>query len=95
MMSKSAGGDDRLFNSPLPKIGYFTMEIGLEPGMHSYSGGLGILAGDTVRSFADLDVPAVAVTQLNDMGYCYQELDDDGNQRSSPDPTQKAVQASA
>ncbi len=66
-------------------VAYFTMEIGLESEMKTYSGGLGVLAGDTVRSYADLDVPAVAVTQLNDLGYCKQELGDDGSQISSPD----------
>ncbi len=73
-----------MFSSTLPKVAYFTMEVGLEPGMHSYSGGLGILAGDTIRSFADLDVPSVGVTQLNDKGYCHQELDQEGYQHSSP-----------
>lgn len=67
------------------KIAYFTMEIGLEPDMKTYSGGLGILAGDTMRSFADLEIPAVGVTQLNDKGYGSQELDEEGNQTYSTD----------
>lgn len=67
------------------EIAYFTMEIGLDPGMHTYSGGLGILSGDTIKSFADLGVPAVCITQLNDMGYCKQKLDENGNQIDSPD----------
>ena len=42
-----------------PFVAYFSMEIGLESGMPTYSGGLGVLAGDTIRSAADLDVPMV------------------------------------
>ena len=45
-----------------PLVAYFSMEIGLESGMPTYSGGLGVLAGDTIRSAADLDVPMVAVS---------------------------------
>lgn len=67
------------------KVAYFTMEIGLENEMPTYSGGLGVLAGDVVRSFADLKVPSVCVTPLNRRGYCKQELDDQGNQIDSPD----------
>lgn len=71
--------------SNVEKVAYFTMEIGLNPGMHTYSGGLGILSGDTMRSFADLEIPAVGVTQLNNLGYCKQELDEEGEQVDSPD----------
>lgn len=61
-------------------IAYFTMEIGLEPDVPTYAGGLGILAGDTVKSFADLHVPAVAVSLIHRKGYFRQKLDDQGNQ---------------
>ena len=50
---------------PPPRVAYFSMEIGLESGMPTYSGGLGVLAGDTIRSAADLDVPMVAVSLLH------------------------------
>ena len=43
-----------------PLVAYFSMEIGLESGMPTYSGGLGVLAGDTIRSAADLEVPMAA-----------------------------------
>lgn len=79
-----------IFSRELPEVAYFSMEVGIDPEIHSYSGGLGILAGDTIRSFADLSVPAIGITQLNDLGYCHQELDEEGNQKSSPeswDPT--------
>jgi starch phosphorylase len=65
-------------------IAYFSMEIGLETGMPTYSGGLGILAGDTIRSAADLRVPMVAVTLLHRKGYFYQRLEQDGWQREEP-----------
>ncbi len=59
-------------------IAYFSMEIALEPGMPTYSGGLGVLAGDTIRSAADLKVPMVAVTLLHRHGYFRQKLDPSG-----------------
>jgi starch phosphorylase len=62
-------------------IAYFSMEIGLEAGMPTYAGGLGLLAGDTIRAAADLKVPLVAVTLLHRKGYFYQLLDADGWQR--------------
>jgi starch phosphorylase len=65
-------------------IAYFSMEIGLEAGIPTYSGGLGILAGDTIRSAADLKVPMVAVTLLHRKGYFYQRLEQDGWQREEP-----------
>jgi starch phosphorylase len=66
------------------KIAYFSMEIGLDAAMPTYSGGLGVLAGDTVRSAADLRVPMVAVTLLYRKGYFYQRLDPAGWQREEP-----------
>ena len=59
-------------------IAYFSMEVGVEPAMPTYSGGLGVLAGDTIRSAADLRVPMVAVTLLYRRGYFRQKLDGDG-----------------
>ena len=44
------------------RVAYFSMEIALEPELLTYSGGLGVLAGDTLRGAADLGVPMVAVT---------------------------------
>jgi starch phosphorylase len=67
-----------------PTIAYFSMEVGLEPGMATYGGGLGILAGDTIRAAADLRVPMVAVTLLHRKGYFYQRLDADGRQIEEP-----------
>jgi len=67
-----------------PKIAYFSMEIGIDEHIPTYSGGLGILAGDTLKSCADLKVPIVGITLLSENGYFYQDLDDDGNQIELP-----------
>lgn len=50
-------------------IAYFSMEVALESRIPTYSGGLGILAGDTLRSAADLGLPMVGVTLLHRKGY--------------------------
>jgi starch phosphorylase len=65
-------------------IAYFSMEIEVNSLIPSYSGGLGVLAGDLLRSFADMRVPAVGVTLLPRKGYFFQHLDRDGNQTESP-----------
>jgi starch phosphorylase len=67
------------------KVAYFSMEIALEPTIPTYSGGLGILAGDMLRSAADLDVPMAAVTLIHRKGYFQQHLDEHGDQREEPD----------
>lgn len=56
------------------------MEFGLDPAMPIYSGGLGILAGDTIRTAADMGLPAAGVSLLHRKGYFRQHLDDKGNQ---------------
>src|SRR3990167_7266410 len=63
------------------EVAYFSMEMALESGMPTYSGGLGVLAGDTIRAAADLRVPMVAVTLVHRKGYFYQRLDASGWQR--------------
>lgn len=68
-----------------PKIAYFSMEIGLRSDLHTYSGGLGVLAGDTIKSAADLNLPMVAVTLLTKKGYFRQELDTHGWQTEIAD----------
>ncbi len=65
-------------------IAYFSMEIGIEDGMPTYSGGLGVLAGDTIRAAADLKVPMVGMTLLHRKGYFYQRLDSIGRQTEEP-----------
>ncbi|WP_395741732.1 alpha-glucan family phosphorylase [Prosthecobacter sp.] len=67
-----------------PLVAYFTMEIALDSGMPTYAGGLGVLAGDTVRSAAELKVPMVVVTLLHRKGYFRQKIDASGWQREEP-----------
>lgn len=65
-------------------VAYFSMEVGLDPAMPTYAGGLGMLAGDTLRSAADLGIHMVGVTLLHRKGYFRQHLDAQGNQTESP-----------
>lgn len=67
-------------------VAYFSMEIGIDEKIHTYSGGLGILAGDTIRSAADLKVPMIAITLLYRMGHFFQKLGKDGWQYEESDP---------
>ena len=67
-----------------PTVAYFSMEVGLDSAMPTYSGGLGMLAGDTLRAAADLAIPMVGVTLLHRKGYFRQHLDAWGNQTESP-----------
>ena len=61
-------------------IAYFSMEVGVEAAMPTYAGGLGVLAGDTLKAAADLGVPVAGVTLVHRKGYFRQRLDGDGNQ---------------
>lgn len=65
-------------------VAYFSMDVAIDSGIPTYSGGLGILAGDMLRSAADLGVPMVAVTLAHRKGYFDQQLDAQGNQSESP-----------
>lgn len=65
-------------------VAYFTMEVGLEPSLPTYSGGLGVLAGDTLKAAADLGLPMVGVTLLHRHGYFLQRLDASGEQIEQP-----------
>jgi len=67
------------------RIAYLCMEIALRPEIHTYSGGLGILAGDTVRSCSDLGLPTVFVTLMSRAGYFRQEITPEGEQKEHPD----------
>jgi glycogen phosphorylase len=72
--------------SQLDTIAYFSMEIGLAEGIPTYAGGLGMLAGDTIRSAADEGLPFVAVSLAHRKGYFRQHLDASGNQTEEPLP---------
>ena len=65
-------------------IAYFSMEIGVKNDIPTNSGGLGILAGDTIKSAADLNLPLVAVTLITHKGYFTQEIDANGWQKEKP-----------
>lgn len=67
-----------------PRIAYFSMGIALCNEIPTYSGGLGVLAGDTLRSAADLELPMVAVTLVSRRGYFRQEIDTTGRQIEQP-----------
>ena len=67
-------------------VAYFSMEIGVLAEMPTYAGGLGVLAGDTLRSAADLGVPMIGVTLVHRKGYFHQRLDATGRQVESPEP---------
>ncbi len=68
------------------KVAYFSMEVAMNSSMPTYSGGLGVLAGDTLRSAADLGVPLVAFTLVHRKGYFEQHLDVTGMQTESVQP---------
>jgi len=71
-----------------PRIAYFSMEIGISNDIPTFSGGLGVLAGDTIKSAADLKLPIVAITLIYRMGYFRQSLNPKGWQIESPRPWQ-------
>ena len=61
-------------------IAYFSAEVGLNSQIKTYSGGLGLLAGDTIKAMADLEVPFCAVTLLYKQGYFKQKINKEGIQ---------------
>src|SRR5579871_5425947 len=67
-------------------VAYFSMEIAIHPSMPTYSGGLGMLAGDTLRSAADLGVPLVAFSLAHRKGYFQQHLTPGGDQTEEVQP---------
>ena len=67
-------------------VAYFSMEVALASDLPTYSGGLGVLAGDMLRAAADLRVPMVGVTLVHRQGYLDQQLDAAGNQIEKPAP---------
>lgn len=78
---------------PGTRIAYLSMEIAFDPAVPSYAGGLGVLAGDTMRSCADLELPVVFVTLASREGYFRQEIGPDGSQTERPDPWDPAARA--
>lgn len=68
------------------RVAYFSMEIAVLPSIPTYSGGLGVLAGDTLRAAADMGVPIAAITLAHRKGYFRQRLDPDGVQTGESQP---------
>jgi len=66
-------------------VAYFSMEIALESDIKNYAGGLGVLAGDFLKSAADLNFPLVGITLLNSQGYFLQKINSLGEQAEVPD----------
>ena len=66
-------------------IAYFSMEIAVDPAWPTYAGGLGVLAGNMLRSAADMGLPMAGVTLLPRQGYFRQRLDEKGRQTEEPE----------
>jgi len=67
-------------------VAYFSMEIAIDRRIPTYSGGLGMLAGDTLRSAADLGIPLVAFSLVHRKGYFQQHLNPTGDQSEEIQP---------
>ena len=67
-----------------PHLAYICMEFGVQPEVKTYSGGLGILAGDTMKGYADMGIAAVGIGILYKNGYLSQELDEEHGQINHP-----------
>jgi glycogen phosphorylase len=72
-------------NKEKTKIAYFSMEIAIENAIKSYAGGLGVLSGDTLKSAADLKIPLLGLTLLNNQGYFKQTINKKGEQIEKAD----------
>lgn len=64
-------------------VAYFSAEFGIHESLPNYSGGLGVLSGDHLKSASDLGVPLVAVGLLYQEGYFHQTVDADGRQQEA------------
>ena len=73
-------GDEAVISSKRPVV-YFSMEFGLHECLPIYSGGLGVLAGDHLKSASDLNIPLIGVGLFYRQGYFKQIIDADGNQQ--------------
>ncbi len=82
MNSKNTWFAKKYPNEKNDVIAYFSAEYGLDETVPIYSGGLGILSGDHLKSASDLGVPLVAVGLLYKNGYFHQKIDKFGNQQS-------------
>lgn len=74
----------RLLTVGVAPVAYFSMEVALESHIPTYAGGLGVLAGDTLRAAADIGLPMLGVTLLHRKGYFFQRVDEEGRQHEEP-----------
>ena len=82
MKSKNTWFNNTYPNNKKDLIAYFSAEYGLDETMPIYSGGLGILSGDHLKSASDLGIPLVAVGLLYKQGYFTQKINGYGQQES-------------
>lgn len=80
------GGGEKMPQNDNPTVAYFSMEVALDPKIPTYSGGLGVLAGDTLRSCADLGLPVTAISLVHRKGYFSQRIAAGGAQEEAQDP---------
>src|SRR5947209_326912 len=82
----------RTFGGPLlaRPVAYFSAEFGIHQSLPIYSGGLGVLAGDHLKSMSDLGVPVTGVGLLYNQGYVHQHLDENGWQQDRYEPIEAA-----
>jgi len=83
MKANSTWFDEKYGDSSKPVIAYFSMEFGITECFQNYSGGLGVLSGDHLKSASDLNIPLVGVGLLYQEGYFQQYLNADGWQQES------------
>ncbi|MBT8492178.1 MAG: alpha-glucan family phosphorylase, partial [Deltaproteobacteria bacterium] len=74
----------------LPRVAYYCMEFGLSAELTTYAGGLGILAGDVIKSAGDLRVPMVGIGLLWNQGYVSQSIGEDGSPHDEYPPTDRS-----
>ncbi len=79
-LSQSSWFDESYGDDALGTVAYFSMEFGLSEALPIYSGGLGILAGDFLKTASDLGIPLVGIGLLYQQGYFHQALDTNGDQ---------------
>lgn len=79
-LNHSSWFDERHGHAEMGPVAYFSMEFGLSEALPIYSGGLGILAGDFLKTASDLGIPLVGIGLLYQQGYFHQALDTNGDQ---------------
>ncbi|MBF6569566.1 MAG: alpha-glucan family phosphorylase [Candidatus Binataceae bacterium] len=80
-LARSTWFSEHHANAGIRPVAYFSMEFGLSEALPIYSGGLGILAGDHLKTASDLGVPLIGIGLLYQQGYFRQAIDAEGNQR--------------